>query len=167
MVGWEQVKHYSRPKFAGVVICEENEELVIEAWRQDNERKLQQEARKASERALSRWAQVTRLLLAKNKIASTYLAVEVGDSILEQNASGKPARKGKKASSDKSHRAWPAILCCEPLYILLFSLRQDVGKPVAEQTHEHSFPKEKWVDVGQCKVKKICACGFELIAETL
>jgi xeroderma pigmentosum group C-complementing protein len=108
MTGWDIVKHYSRPRFEGVVVCAENEEIVIEAWRQDNERKLQQEIKKASERALGRWRLLTRRLLAKHHVASNYLGVGADGQIADEESSTVVKKRGKKAggaSTDKLRKS--------------------------------------------------------------
>lgn len=148
VVGWEHVTgRFSKPQFDGVIVAAENKEMLLEAWQQENARKIKEEAKKASERALKNWGNLVKLLMIKHKISNAY---EKKDDAPKQTGTKQTKKKSTgKATKNKG------------------SLQPADAEVQASGPHEHSFPKDKWQQISDTKWLKVCACGFSVPFEQM
>jgi len=64
MVGWEHGK-YPRPKMEGFVVCTENVEVLIAAWRQDNFEQKKKEDAERTAKSVTNWEKLVKKMMAK------------------------------------------------------------------------------------------------------
>jgi xeroderma pigmentosum group C-complementing protein len=70
--GFEFGKQRAVPVITGVVVAEENEELVIDAWREDERIRQEREGKKREEKSLKLWKVFLRGMLVRERIGREY-----------------------------------------------------------------------------------------------
>jgi xeroderma pigmentosum group C-complementing protein len=72
MVGWDFHSGHCCPVIDGIVVAQENEEVLMEAWRQEEQMAIEREIKKREARALERWRKIVRGVLIRETVQRTY-----------------------------------------------------------------------------------------------
>jgi len=93
LIGWEHGR-YPKPKMDGFVVCSENAEVLIEAWRQDN---IERNRKKESDRVakvMQNWVKLVKKLIKVHKLDKK------SSKRLKKKGKGKQ-EKGKKENKER------------------------------------------------------------------
>lgn len=73
MVGWDFSGRGCHPVFDGYVVCEDFADVVMDAWNQEQEIKLEKENEKREKRVFDNWRRVIKGLLIRQRIQAKYM----------------------------------------------------------------------------------------------
>jgi len=73
MVGWEFSGGGAHPVYDGVVVCQENAEVLMDAWNQEQEVQARRAEEKREKRVLDNWKRLIRGLVNKQRIMAKYM----------------------------------------------------------------------------------------------
>ncbi|CAI8012362.1 DNA repair protein complementing XP-C cells homolog [Geodia barretti] len=72
MIGWDFHSGHCCPVIDGIVVAEESEEMLMEAWRQEEQMMIEKEMKKREARVLERWKKLVRGVLIRERVQRTY-----------------------------------------------------------------------------------------------
>ena len=72
MVGFDFHKGFTHPVYDGYVVCEEFQEVLMDAWNVDMEERTRKAEEKREKRILEHWEKLTRGLLIAQKVKKKY-----------------------------------------------------------------------------------------------
>jgi len=146
VVGFDFHCGFSHPVIDGVVVCEEFEQTLLDAWKEEEEQAEKRKAEKREKRMLANWRLLTRSLLIRERLKKRY-------DTEETNAAEAPNAEDEGVTDTSV--SWP--------------LNRREGKAsVASDGHCHVFPESghKQDDVTG-EWMKTCSCGLTLPFEKM
>ncbi|KAI4307652.1 hypothetical protein L6164_030818 [Bauhinia variegata] len=150
MVGFEFKNGRAHPVFDGIVVCAEFKDVLLEAYAEEEERRVAEEKKRDERQALSRWYQLLSSIVTRQRLHNRYaqnLPSEMSTDFHRRN-DNKP-----NAPVDGSYDS-----------------NQNLGHHDVDvaKDHEHVFLKEdEGFDEESCLVTKRCHCGFSVQVEEL
>jgi xeroderma pigmentosum group C-complementing protein len=72
MMGWDFHSGHCCPVIEGIVVAQENEEVLLEAWSQEEQIIIEKQMKKRESRVLERWKKMTRCVLIRERVRRTY-----------------------------------------------------------------------------------------------
>ncbi|XP_067684183.1 DNA repair protein complementing XP-C cells-like [Haliotis asinina] len=106
MVGWDTHCGFSHPLIDGWIVCEEQKDILIAAWDEDQEIQKQREREKREKRVLGNWKLLTRSLLIRERLKKRFDLQDTNAEEEKEDCGAEVAGKGEKAV-DVVH-SWPA-----------------------------------------------------------
>ncbi|XP_071961591.1 DNA repair protein complementing XP-C cells homolog isoform X2 [Antedon mediterranea] len=108
MVGWDFHCGYSHPVFDGVVVCEEFQEILLDAWQKEQLETERKNDEKRELRALKNWRQLTKGLLIRERLnrrfQSSYEDIPPNqDESVSDVTMAFPLNRDMKHSKDSTH----------------------------------------------------------------
>ncbi|KAL9959833.1 hypothetical protein ACROYT_G033190 [Oculina patagonica] len=150
VVGFDFHCGFSHPVIDGVVVCEEFEQVLLEAWQEEEEQAEKRKAEKREKRMLANWRLLTRSLLIRERLKKRYDTEET--SMAEASTS---AQGNDDDSVTDTSVSWPLN-------------RQEGKASVGGEGHCHVFPKTKHKkDPVTGEWTKSCSCGLTLPFEKM
>ncbi|XP_068713927.1 DNA repair protein complementing XP-C cells homolog [Montipora foliosa] len=148
VVGFDFHCGFSHPVIDGVVVCKEFEQVLLDAWREEEEQAEKRKAEKREKRMLANWKLLTRSLLIRERLKKRY------DTAEEPNLAETSKNDEDDTVTDTSV-SWP--------------LNRQAGKTsVASDGHCHVFPKSGHKqDSVTGEWTKSCSCGLTLPFEKM
>lgn len=155
MVGFEIRNRRSVPVFEGIVVCQEYEIALLEAYAEEEYRRTVEVEKKRESQAIARWCQFLRSVTTRQRLQATYQVSH------EARTHGLTAEDGAQAQTA------PLLESQRANYVYD---NDDIKKPISiEHTkHEHMFPEESQSYDERTGIRtKICPCGFVLTVEEM
>lgn len=154
MVGFEIRNRRSVPIFEGIVICQEYESVLLEAYADEERRRNAEAENKREGQAIARWCQLLRSIATRQRLQATYEVPGPSVSIVPNS------------SPDKDHQNPSKMLQS------LGSKDDTEGRTnaanIKQTKHEHTFPEQNQrFDEAYGIRTKICPCGFILTVEEM
>ncbi|BBN03456.1 xeroderma pigmentosum group C-complementing protein [Marchantia polymorpha subsp. ruderalis] len=147
MVGFEIRKRRSVPMYEGVVVCEEFKDVIMDAYRQEEEIRFGQLRRKREEVAIRRWRELLHSMATRERLKAAYEGFPL------TNAENERHSNTPKKGTDSKHT--------------LGASKKKVP-PKQEVAHVHHFPDEdQTYDEDTGTTTKVCACGFTVHVEEM
>lgn len=81
MVGWEFSGVSCHPVFDGFVVCEEHQDILMDAWNADEVERERRAHEKKTKRACDNWRKLTRAMLMYEKIRKKYAKKEAAEVV--------------------------------------------------------------------------------------
>jgi len=142
VVPWEFMNGKRVPKSEGIVVAEENAEVVLEAWdveQADIEEKKRAKKQKA---VLQRWRRIVRKLLVRDAVMRRYADDEEEEPQPKKEEQNTNNENNKESQKPK---------------------KKQEGRP-----HKHEFlPEDITTDEATGMKTKVCKCGFKVNYEEL
>lgn len=149
VVGFDFHCGFSHPVIDGVVVCEEFEEVLLNAWQEEEEQAEKRKAEKREKRMLANWRLLTRSLLIRERLKKRY------DTEETSNAEASSSAHGNDDVITDTSVSWPLN-------------RQEGKSSVTGEGHCHVFPKSGHKkDTVTGEWTKSCACGLTLPFEKM
>lgn len=149
VIGFDFHCGFSHPVIDGVVVCEEFEETLLNAWQEEEEQAEKRRAEKREKRMLANWRLLTRSLLIRERLKKRY------DTEETSNAEASSSANGNDDEITDTSVSWPLN-------------RQEGRSSVAGEGHCHVFPKSRHKkDAVTGEWTKSCACGLTLPFEKM
>ncbi|KAG6544886.1 hypothetical protein Mapa_013576 [Marchantia paleacea] len=147
MVGFEIRKRRSVPMYEGVVVCEEFKDVIMDAYRQEEEIRFGQLRRKREEVAIRRWRELLHSMATRERLKAAYEGFPLTSTENERYTNTPEKGTDSKHSLGASKKK------------LL---------PKQEVAHVHHFPDEdQTYDEDTGTTTKVCACGFTVHVEEM
>ncbi|XP_073293552.1 DNA repair protein RAD4 isoform X1 [Primulina huaijiensis] len=153
MVGFEYRNDRSFPIFEGIVVCEEFNDSILEAYAEEEDRRKAEERKQDEVRALSRWYQLLSSIVIRQRLNNSYGEGSASQASFDVPAPGVKYHK-LAVSTEKSD---DSPRCQE----------QEMKSP-GNHDHEHEFTldEQAFNEDGSTRVKR-CRCGFSIQFEEL
>ncbi|CAA3027238.1 DNA repair RAD4 isoform X1 [Olea europaea subsp. europaea] len=161
MVGFEFRNGRSFPVVEGIVVCAEYKDAILEAYAEEEERRMAEEKRRNEALALSRWYQLLSSIITRQRLKNCY---GDGDSsqpsidipIPNNKSCIPPSRTNQKNVSPRCHQ------------VNTPDEKHNAPATVPTQNHEHEFimDDQTFDEESSLRVKK-CWCGFSIQFEEL
>ncbi|KAL2642788.1 hypothetical protein R1flu_010375 [Riccia fluitans] len=143
MVGFEIRKRRSVPMYEGVVVCEEFKDVIMDAYRQEEEIRYGQLRRKREEMAIRRWRELLHSMATRERLKAAYEGFPHGRN--EKATPKKVVTQTSKPRDDSTRR-----------------------KQKEEVAHVHHFPEQdQTYDEETGTRTKVCSCGFTVHVEEM
>lgn len=148
VIGFDFHCGFSHPVIDGVVVCEEYEQTLLDAWHEEEQQAEKKKAEKREKRMLANWKLLTRSLLIRERLKKRY---DTEDTSKIETPS---TSQGDEVVTDASV-SWP--------------LNRQGGKTsVAGEGHCHVFPESGHSqDPVTGEWRKSCSCGLTLPFEKM
>ncbi|XP_020602112.1 DNA repair protein complementing XP-C cells homolog [Orbicella faveolata] len=88
VVGFDFHCGFSHPVIDGVVVCEEFEQVLLDAWQEEEEQAEKKKAEKREKRMLANWRLLTRSLLIRERLKKRYDTEETSNAEASSSANG-------------------------------------------------------------------------------
>ncbi|KAJ6796495.1 DNA repair protein RAD4 isoform X1 [Iris pallida] len=161
MVGFEFRNGRSFPVYEGIVVCTEFRDAIMEAYREEEERRETEERKRNEAQALSRWYQLLSSIITRNRLENYY----VDQSSLYKPQDAPPDRRDRSTAQNSSSSSRSRIPPGRALQRPVPNAR--LVSP-ADDDHEHVFPVENQSFDEESMVRtKRCSCGFSIQVEEL
>uniref|UniRef100_A0A2P2LPW8 DNA repair protein complementing XP-C cells homolog isoform X1 n=1 Tax=Rhizophora mucronata TaxID=61149 RepID=A0A2P2LPW8_RHIMU len=157
MVGFEFRNGRSFPVFDGIVVCAEFEDAILEAYAEEEERRLAEEKRRNEAQALSRWYQLLSSIITRQRLNNAY-----GDGFQSES----PSNFANKPSIHVDSRDITQSLANQNESMQDFNLDAPFVKLVEEHEHEYLAEDQSFDNEGSTRTKR-CRCGFSIQVEEL
>ncbi|CAI9111372.1 OLC1v1011585C1 [Oldenlandia corymbosa var. corymbosa] len=162
MVGFEFRNGRSVPVFQGIVVCSEFKDAIVEAYNEEEDKRMAEEKRRNEVQALSRWYQLLSSVITRQRLNNRYgNGSEQESSALNLKPSHSPssAETGDNESSRKRRGNQQNKLHDE---------KPSVQPFVPTEDHEHVFfSDDESFNDESCVRTKRCKCGFSIELEEL
>ncbi|XP_063233353.1 DNA repair protein complementing XP-C cells homolog [Bacillus rossius redtenbacheri] len=100
VVGFDFHSGGSHPTYDGFVVCEEFEEVLLDAWEKDQEEQEQRQREKLEKRVYGRWKLLIRGLLIRERLKARYsFGADAGTSSAPGGQSSAPGGKSRRAKA--------------------------------------------------------------------
>ncbi|XVF31671.1 hypothetical protein REPUB_Repub17cG0011500 [Reevesia pubescens] len=161
MVGFEFRNGRAAPVFDGIVVCTEFKDAILEAYAEEEERKVAEEKKRNEAQAISRWYQLLSSIITRQKLNSYYrdgsssqASRDVQDKNNEINAPVESSRDDRQSTGhQKGYRG-------DTIYT--------APSRALELDHEHVFLTENESFNAENSVRtRRCQCGFSIQVEEL
>ncbi|VAI73029.1 unnamed protein product [Triticum turgidum subsp. durum] len=157
MIGFDYRSGRCAPVFDGIVVCAEFKNAILEAYKEEEERRQAAERKQEEAQALSRWYQLLCSIVTRQRLKESYNA---------RSAALAPERSAKVDNPQKS----TSDSQCSGATTTNHRTRADrLPDPrFSAHDHEHEFPVEDQSFDEETFVRtKRCPCGFSLQVEEL
>uniref|UniRef100_A0A7N0TTM4 DNA repair protein Rad4 n=1 Tax=Kalanchoe fedtschenkoi TaxID=63787 RepID=A0A7N0TTM4_KALFE len=162
MVGFEFKNGRSFPIFHGIVVCSEFKSSIMEAYREEEERREAEERKQNEVKAISRWYQLLSSVLTRQRLDNSYAN---DDSLQTSN------HVPKRSNTSHSHHnveIGAADIDKEPKPKRPKNSKVETTSSMPEKDHHHVFLKEDEIfDEEGCVKTKWCQCGFSIQVEEM
>ncbi|KAI5055855.1 hypothetical protein GOP47_0029376 [Adiantum capillus-veneris] len=147
LVGFEIRNRRSVPVFEGIVVCQEHEAILLEAYVEEEHRRNTEAEKKKEILAVAKWCQLFRSIATRQRLQATY----------------QPCQNGAHRISADDEVSPQTLFVSENK---LSNHQDDNHKN--HIAHEHFFPEQNQSYDEQSGIRtKICACGFTLKVEEM
>ncbi|XP_022759202.1 DNA repair protein RAD4 isoform X2 [Durio zibethinus] len=155
MVGFEFRNGRAAPVFDGIVVCTEFKDAILEAYAEEEERRVAEEKKRKEAQAISRWYQLLSSIITRQKLNSYY-----GDG-----SSSQPSRDVQ----DKNNEINATVESSKGDRQSTGLQKGDMGDTMYKEVeHEHVFLIEnESFDAENSLLTKRCRCGFSIQVEEL
>ncbi|XP_074609302.1 DNA repair protein complementing XP-C cells homolog isoform X2 [Acropora palmata] len=149
VVGFDFHCGFSHPVTDGVVVCQEFEQVLLDAWREEEELAERRKAEKREKRMLANWKLLTRSLLIRERLKKRY------DTKTEDYNVAETSNISDDEKVTDTSVAWPLN-------------RQEGKSSIASDGHCHVFPESGHKqDCVTGEWTKSCSCGLTLPFERM
>eukprot|EP00252_Welwitschia_mirabilis_P020330 TRINITY_DN4959_c0_g1_i1.p1 TRINITY_DN4959_c0_g1~~TRINITY_DN4959_c0_g1_i1.p1 ORF type:complete len:1028 (+),score=241.22 TRINITY_DN4959_c0_g1_i1:204-3287(+) len=176
MVGFEVRNGRSVPMFDGIVVCEEFQSVILQAYSEEEARRSTALKQRSENMAILRWSQLLRSIATRQRLQDTY---ERG--ISTSGISFMPLSEKAVPRSDSGLHADASPPLCHDsrMQVMSSSTNQDVNLSVntsetfknaetVTECHSHTFPAENQsFNEESCIWTKWCTCGFAIQVEEM
>ncbi|KAK8621401.1 hypothetical protein V6N13_067834 [Hibiscus sabdariffa] len=161
MVGFEFRNGHATPVFDGIVVCTEFKDAILEAYAEEEERRVAEEKKRNEAQAISRWYQLLSSIITRQKLNSYY-----GDGSSSQ---------ASRDVQDKNNKIKGPVESIQDSRQSMDHLKGDnrdtmytASSGVLEVGHEHVYLTENESFDAENSVRtKRCECGFSIQVEEL
>ncbi|KAK8507788.1 hypothetical protein V6N13_140532 [Hibiscus sabdariffa] len=161
MVGFEFRNGHATPVFDGIVVCTEFKDAILEAYAEEEERRVTEEKKRNEAQAISRWYQLLSSIITRQKLNSYY-----GDGSSSQ---------ASRDVQDKNNKIKGPVESIQDGRQSMDHLKGDnrdtmytASSGVLEVGHEHVYLTENESFDAENSVRtKRCECGFSIQVEEL
>ncbi|XP_021296261.1 DNA repair protein RAD4 isoform X1 [Herrania umbratica] len=161
MVGFEFRNGRAAPIFDGIVVCSEFKDAILEAYAEEQERRVAEEKKRNEAQAISRWYQLLSSIITRQKLNSYY--GDGSSSQASQNTQDKNNEINALDESSKDDRQSTGLWKGDGEDTL-----SNVPSGTLVEDHEHVFLRENESFDAENSVRtKRCHCGFSIQVEEL
>ncbi|KAK6913536.1 Rad4/PNGase transglutaminase-like fold [Dillenia turbinata] len=162
MVGFEFRNGRSYPVFEGIVVCCEFKDAILEAYAEEEDRRVMEEKERNEKQAISRWYQLLSSIVTRRRLNNCY-----GEILSSSNQFGDIPK-----ADDLSHADPGGIVDASQLRVNQQGRGQDpkhgTSFQVPTEDHEHVFVTEDQTFDEKSSVRtKRCRCGFVIEVEEI
>ncbi|XP_077869408.1 DNA repair protein complementing XP-C cells homolog [Saccoglossus kowalevskii] len=100
MIGWDFHGGYCHPLFDGFVVCEEHQEMLLDAWQQDQQETERKEREKKEKRVLKHWKLLIKGLLIRERLKKRF---QTEDNLVLPSTSSNV----KESAAPDLQMSWP------------------------------------------------------------
>lgn len=72
MMGWDSACGWPKPILDGYIVCEEFQDILLDAWNTEQEEKLKRAAEKREKRVLDNWKKLVKGMLIVQRVKLKY-----------------------------------------------------------------------------------------------
>eukprot|EP00250_Pteridium_aquilinum_P013717 c21528_g1_i1 orf=98-3352(+) len=150
LVGFEIRNRRSVPVFEGIIVCQEHEMILLEAYAEEEYRRNVEAEKKRESLAVARWCQLLRSITTRQRLQATYQIPQEAPPICGSSAiDDEQAQTISLSENQKANH-------------------KDDDKKNQHIAHEHMFPEENQSYDERTGIRtKICPCGFTLTVEEM
>ncbi|MCO5601952.1 hypothetical protein L7F22_056078 [Adiantum nelumboides] len=147
LVGFEIRSRRSVPVFEGIVVCQEYETVLLEAYAEEEHRRNIEAKKRKESLAVAKWFQLLKSIATRQRLEATYKLFQNDSQRIPANSSVLPQTLSLSESNVANH------------------LNTNYKNHTA---HEHFFPEQNESYDEQSGIcTKVCACGFTLKVEEM
>ncbi|KAH7423576.1 hypothetical protein KP509_12G062000 [Ceratopteris richardii] len=148
LVGFEIRNRRPVPIFEGIVVCEEFETTLLEAYAEEEYRRNKETEKRRESLACTRWCQLLRAITLRQRLQATYQVF--------------PGCHQSSPNGDENR----SQIVCPSVGQAAHPVKNEIRRQKA--VHEHSFPEHSQNYDEETGIRtKICSCGFTLQVEEM